>query len=115
MVRSFLTQTIWDKIFGDKDEAFNFEDFLFAVDSVQGVCSGTSWYLDQIESCKIEIATFLAHVAHETNSFNDAFEDTDEWFESRNSGMFETIASAECSGEGECKRGPLMMVEETFN
>jgi hypothetical protein len=75
-ISSFMTEATWETIQPNKSAAFSYQALLDAADRVQGICSGMSWKYNQIDGCKIEMATFLAHVAYETNNFNSTTNET---------------------------------------
>lgn len=113
VVASFLDEDLFDSLFIDSTARFqNYTEFLLAVDRVQGVCSGQSFYYSQRDSCKLEIATFLAHVAYESNNFTDAYNDTDAWFDAKFDGMFAYDETQGCSSA--CSHGPLMLSDADF-
>jgi len=90
----------------------NWDAFITAANRQQGLCAGYNWQLDLVDGCKVELATFLAHVAFESNNYAEAFDETEAWFEGANAAMFQTTETDGCTSasysDATCLQGPLM-------
>lgn len=64
------------------------------------------------------MATFLAHVAFETNGFSSDNSTTQEYLDGMDANVFLLTQSADCASDitsSTCLQGPLMMDQDTFN
>lgn len=119
VIRSFMDKKLWLSLFSDNTFNRNYTEFLEAADRVQGFCSGYSWKYDQVDSCKIELASFLAHASYQTNNETDAYDETEEWFYTKAAGAFTKKMTPACVDDGFdamlCSQGPLGMNKYTYD
>jgi len=119
VIRSFMDKQLWKTLFSDDTFNKNYTEFLEAADRVQGFCSGYSWRYNQVDSCKIELASFLAHASYQTNNETDAYDETEEWFYTKAAGAFTQMTTPACVDDSFnavlCKQGPLGMDKATYD
>jgi hypothetical protein len=62
---AILTESIWESTFPNADPFYTYDNFMEAVSRFPKFCgeaNGSSEEADLVNSCKIDLATFLAHV-----------------------------------------------------
>ena len=77
LVKSIITQDIWNQSFPFNNTLYTYNDFLRSVAKFPMFCNevDSSTGLSLTDACKLELATLLAHISYETGSLQAVAQD----------------------------------------
>lgn len=109
-IMEFMDETRFAELLSGADPAYTFDGLLRAVERFPSICAGLNFWFDQVEGCKLEMATLFAAIYIETSTEYRTVRDHADFTWEFNDHL--SIVADPDSTEKFRGRGPLMMEGE---